>query len=121
MDHKHEAPQDKSKSSQLNQTQGLRLGPKNSLNDAGVSDQDCTLWLDKISLESLVEIKISRFFDQLDSHYPDDLYSLIIEKVEKTLLHQILRRTGYNQAQASKILGINRNTLRKKMKYFGLG
>jgi len=84
-------------------------------------DPNLFAWLDKTSLEALVEIKISRFFDQLDSHYPDDLYSMILCKIEKALLHQILRRTGYNQAQAAKILGINRNTLRKKMTEYNLG
>jgi Fis family transcriptional regulator len=42
-----------------------------------------------------------------------------MKKVEKPLLGQILRRTGGNQVHASKILGINRNTLRKKMKLYG--
>jgi Fis family transcriptional regulator len=40
--------------------------------------------------------------------------------VEKPLLVQILRRVGGNQVQAAKILGINRNTLRKKIKQYGL-
>ena len=76
--------------------------------------------LDKYSLESIVEHKIARFLDQIGSYYPDDLYDLIMSKVEKPLLHQILRRTGHNQVHAAKVLGINRNTLRKKMKEFGL-
>jgi Fis family transcriptional regulator len=43
-----------------------------------------------------------------------------MSKVEKPLLIQILRRVGGNQVQAAKILGINRNTLRKKIKLYGL-
>ena len=82
-------------------------------------DQDLISRLDKHSLEAIVELKIARFLDQIGTFYPDDLYELIIKKVEKPLLNQILRRTGGNQVHASKILGINRNTLRKKMKLHG--
>jgi DNA-binding protein Fis len=82
-------------------------------------DQDLAVRLDKHSLEAIVELKISRFLDQIGTFYPEDLHSLIIKKVEKPLLGQILRRTGGNQVHASKILGINRNTLRKKMKLYG--
>lgn len=89
--------------------------------DSGSSqiDQDLAVRLDKYALEAIVELKISRFLDQIGSYYPEDLHSLIMKKVEKPLLGQILRRTGGNQVHASKILGINRNTLRKKMKIYG--
>ena len=84
------------------------------------SDLEFTTKLDGFSLESVVEHKISRFLDQVGSMYPEDLHSLILGKVEKPLLTQILRRTGGNQVHASRILGINRNTLRKKMKIHGV-
>ncbi len=76
--------------------------------------------LESLSIESAVEYKISRFLDQTGTSYPEDLYALIVEKVEKPLLSQILRRTGGNQVHAARILGINRNTLRKKMKLHAL-
>lgn len=82
-------------------------------------DQDLASKLDKHSLEAIVEMKIARFLDQIGSFYPEDLHELIMAKVEKPLIGQILRRTGGNQVHASKILGINRNTLRKKMKIYG--
>ena len=75
--------------------------------------------IDSFSLENLVDVKIGRFLDQLGKFYPEGLYDLIMSKVEKPLLGQILKRTGGNQVHASKILGINRNTLRKKMKLHG--
>ena len=93
---------------------------KNEANSQNVQiEQDLAVRLDKHSLEAIVELKISRFLDQIGSYYPEDLHSLIMKKVEKPLLGQILRRTGGNQVHASKILGINRNTLRKKMKIYG--
>lgn len=82
-------------------------------------DHELASRLDKHSLEAIVDLKISRFLDQIGTFYPEDLHVLIMKKVEKPLLAQILRRTGGNQVHASKILGINRNTLRKKMKLYG--
>jgi Fis family transcriptional regulator len=75
--------------------------------------------LDNYSLEDIVEVKISRFLDQISSFHPENLFAMIMGKVEKPLIKQILQRTGGNQVHAAKILGINRNTLRKKMKIFG--
>ena len=44
-----------------------------------------------------------------------NIYSVIIEKVEKSLIENILDYTNGNQLKASEILGLNRNTLRKKI------
>ncbi len=82
------------------------------------SDEALADKLDSYSLESIVELKISRFLDQVGKYYPQNLYALIMKKTEKPLLNQILRRTGGNQVHAARILGINRNTLRKKMKLY---
>lgn len=84
------------------------------------SDPEFSQKLDQHSLEAIVEYKISRFLDQIGTFYPENLHDMIVQKIEKPLLHQVLRRVGGNQVHASKILGINRNTLRKKMKIYGL-
>jgi DNA-binding protein Fis len=76
--------------------------------------------LDSFSLEAIVEMKISRFLDKIGTYYPEDLHALIMSEIEKPLLTQILRRTGGNQVHASRLLGINRNTLRKKIKLYSL-
>ncbi len=85
-----------------------------------IEDADLITRLDQYSIEDVVELKISRFFDQIGTFYPEDVYDLLMSKVEKPLLIQILRRVGGNQVQAAKILGINRNTLRKKIKQYSL-
>ncbi len=85
-----------------------------------IDDVDLASRLDQYSIEDVVELKISRFFDQIGTFYPENVFDLIMSKVEKPLLVQILRRVGGNQVQAAKILGINRNTLRKKIKQYGL-
>lgn len=82
-------------------------------------DEEFIKGLDSYALEDLVELKISRFLDQLGTFYPENLHNLIMQKVEKPLVRQILHRTGGNQVHAARILGINRNTLRKKMKLYG--
>lgn len=76
--------------------------------------------LDSFSLEAVVELKVSRFLDQIGTFYPDNLFELIMKKVERPLLHQLLLRVGGNQVHAARILGINRNTLRKKLRELGL-
>ena len=85
-----------------------------------IDDIDLISRLDKYSIEDVVELKISRFLDQIGTFYPENVHDLLMSKVEKPLLVQILRRVGGNQVQAAKILGINRNTLRKKIKLYGL-
>lgn len=93
-----------------------------SSNPRGISivDEKLIESLDKYSMEDVVELKISRFLDQMGNFQPENMHDLIMCKVEKPLLVQILRRVGGNQVQASRILGINRNTLRKKMKSYNI-
>ena len=45
---------------------------------------------------------------------------MVVAEVEKPLLEVVLKRTGGNQLRAARILGINRNTLRKKLDLYGL-
>ena len=76
---------------------------------------------DHQSLASSAQFHIDRYFD---AHHgdlpPTGLYQRITEEVEKPLLAATLRATGGNQIKAAEILGLNRNTLRKKVKYLEL-
>jgi DNA-binding protein Fis len=56
----------------------------------------------------------------LRSHASANLYDLMIGLVEKPLLRAVLRETDGNQVRAAQILGINRNTLRKKLTEHGI-
>ncbi len=107
--------------SQKNQDAKLISGAQSyRFRGVNIDDPELIGRLDKYSIEDVVELKISRFLDQLGTFYPGDVHELIMSKVEKPLLVQILRRVGGNQVQAAKILGINRNTLRKKIKHYGI-
>jgi two-component system nitrogen regulation response regulator GlnG len=69
----------------------------------------------EMSLEDVVRLKLREYFRQTGDVEPSDLYSLILERVERPLIELTLERTNGNQLQAAAILGINRNTLRKKI------
>ncbi|HEY8369820.1 MAG TPA: sigma-54 dependent transcriptional regulator [Thermodesulfobacteriota bacterium] len=76
--------------------------------------------IDDLSLEELLEVKLRRFLDQMEGLSLSGIYAQVIEVVERPLLKLILERTGGNQVRAAEILGINRNTLRKKLSLLGV-
>ena len=75
---------------------------------------------EQCSLSQSVEAAIKDYFKQLDGHHTANLYDLLLAEVELPLLKATLEHTKGNQCRASKILGINRGTLRKKLKTYGL-
>jgi two-component system nitrogen regulation response regulator GlnG len=72
------------------------------------------------SLEEIVERKLLECVRGLREHASANLYDLMIALVEKPLLRAVLRETAGNQVRAAQILGINRNTLRKKLLEHGI-
>jgi len=70
---------------------------------------------DDLSLEEVVRLKLKEYFRQTRDVEPTDLYTLIMERVERPLIELTLDRTRGNQLKAAAILGINRNTLHKKI------
>jgi Fis family transcriptional regulator len=69
---------------------------------------------------SSITALIERYFDDLDGESCTALYAIILSQVEQPLLETALNRANGNQSKAAKMLGINRNTLRKKMKQYGM-
>lgn len=72
--------------------------------------------LDEIAIEDLVRQKLQLFLSKWDGYDVDDLYDVVIQRVEKPLIELVLQKTEGNQLKAAKMLGINRNTLHKKLK-----
>jgi two-component system, NtrC family, nitrogen regulation response regulator GlnG len=72
------------------------------------------------SLEEIIERKLLECVRGLREHASAHLYDLMIALVEKPLLRAVLRETAGNQVRAAQILGINRNTLRKKLTEHGV-
>ena len=71
-------------------------------------------------LEEVIERKLIECVRGLREHASANLYDLMIGLVEKPLLRAVLRETSGNQVRAAQILGINRNTLRKKLVEHGI-
>lgn len=61
------------------------------------------------------------YFHNLGDQQPSNLYDLVLREVEPPLLEIVMQRTRGNQTKASDLLGINRGTLRKKLRRYGLG
>ncbi len=67
-------------------------------------------------LQKWLDRSVKKYVTKMDGHENGHLYDLIIGGVEKPLIEIVLEETQGNQTQASNILGINRNTLRKKIR-----
>jgi DNA-binding protein Fis len=80
------------------------------------------LWTkkNKKPLREHTEDALKIYFANLNGDKPNDLYDLVIGEVEKPLFKAVLDYTDGNQSQAACILGINRGTLRKKLKTYSL-
>jgi two-component system nitrogen regulation response regulator GlnG len=74
-----------------------------------------SLDVDQLSLEEIIRHKLVDYFRRMEGVDVDNLYSLVIERVERPLIELTLKKTKGNQIRAAQLLGINRNTLRKKI------
>ena len=72
------------------------------------------------SLRETVTSSLHLSFNQMSGHEPEGLYMMYIEEVERPLLELVMQYCKGNQTKAAKYLGINRGTLRKKLKMYGL-
>ena len=71
-------------------------------------------------LASCVRAALDEYFKDLDGQPPHAVYDMVLQCVEKPLLEYVLNRAGGNQSKAAEILGLNRNTLRKKLQQHNL-
>lgn len=63
---------------------------------------------------------LERYFADLDGEKPVGIYDMVIREVEIPMLQSVLQKTRGNQTQAAEMLGITRNTLRRKLTEHGL-
>lgn len=71
-------------------------------------------------IASCVRKAVQRYLDDLDGEPPCPIYNMVIHSVEKPLIEMALKHADGNQTRAAEILGINRNTLRNKIKQLDL-
>lgn len=72
--------------------------------------------LEDLALEEIVHKKLASFLSRFNELDAMELYTTIIQMVERPLISLVLQKTNGNQIQAAKVLGINRNTLRKMIR-----
>jgi len=71
-------------------------------------------------LSALTDEALRNYLKSLNGHRPAELYQLVMGEVEKPLFKTVMEYTAGNQSEAADILGINRGTLRKKLKNYKL-
>jgi Fis family transcriptional regulator len=71
-------------------------------------------------LRDSVKQAVNKYLKQLDNTNIENLYELVMAEVEAPMLEEIMTFTRGNQTKASTMLGINRGTLRKKLKQYGM-
>ena len=76
--------------------------------------------LEDLAFEEMVKSKLAGLLARVDGYPVHDLYEKVLARVERPLFDLVLAHTGGNQLKAAEILGLNRNTLRKKLADLGL-
>ncbi|MGE4634102.1 MAG: DNA-binding transcriptional regulator Fis [Arenicellales bacterium] len=71
-------------------------------------------------LGECVRQSLAVYFADLEGTEAQNLYPLVIGEIEKPLLETVMHQARGNQSRAARMLGINRNTLRKKLAHYGL-
>ena len=66
-------------------------------------------------IDTVVRENLELYFRDLDGEEPHSMHEMLIKAVERPLLEVVMQRTGGNQSKAAEWLGINRNTLRRKL------
>lgn len=71
--------------------------------------------MSKKDIEKCVRASVEAYFSDLQGEKPHSLHDMFIHAAEKPLLEVVMQHAGQNQSLAAQWLGINRNTLRKKL------
>jgi Fis family transcriptional regulator, factor for inversion stimulation protein len=69
----------------------------------------------KNELTDSVRRSLERYFKDMDGEKPTSIYDMVLKNIEKPMIETVLDKAAGNQSLAAEMLGINRNTLRKKM------
>ncbi len=76
--------------------------------------------LEDMPFEDMVRVKIAAFLRRVEGYPVEGMYEDVIGRVERPLLSLVMEHTGGNQLKAAEILGVNRNTLRRKLEQYGI-
>lgn len=73
-----------------------------------------------VPLSASIVQSMQQYLDDLNGEKPSNLHAFFLQEVEKPFLQVVMRHVDHNQSLAAEILGINRNTLRKKLLQYKL-
>jgi Fis family transcriptional regulator len=73
-----------------------------------------------LSIDEAVTRNLEKYFLDLGGSRPSAIYDMVLAAVERPMLEVVMKHAQGNQLKASEMLGINRNTLRKKLQSHGL-
>lgn len=76
--------------------------------------------LNRQTLSDHIKTVLESYFDDLEGHQPTHLYQLVLQEIERPLLETVMQQTRGNQSKAAVVLGLNRGTLRKKLKLYDI-
>ncbi len=76
--------------------------------------------MSKDNIQDVVRKSLEKYFRDLGEQEPTNVYDMVVLTVEKPILEAVMARASGNQSHAAEMLGINRNTLRKKLQQHGL-
>ncbi|TAG34359.1 MAG: Fis family transcriptional regulator [Polaromonas sp.] len=71
--------------------------------------------MSKKYIEECIRTSLEAYFKDLHGTEPDRIYDMMVDAVEKPLLEVVMKHADQNQSRAAQWLGLNRNTLRKKL------
>src|SRR5271163_3400452 len=94
---------------------GSAIRPEDIELEHSASGQRRTPAPDGAELNDLIAQRVSEWFEDPNGEEPRDLYQRMVSELERPLIELALKRAGGNQVKAARMLGLNRNTLRKKI------
>lgn len=72
------------------------------------------------TLRESVSYALNQYFENLEGQEPQEIYDMVMHEVEEPMLKAVMEFTRNNQSRAASIMGLNRGTLRKKLKQFDM-
>ncbi|MBO6752248.1 MULTISPECIES: DNA-binding transcriptional regulator Fis [Spongiibacter] len=98
----------------------MNLSPLSAAESSPANDAPVDDIAQAKTLRDSVAIALNNYFSNLDGQDVSDVYNMVLSEVEAPLLEEVMKYTRNNQTRASQMLGLNRGTLRKKLKQYDL-
>jgi Fis family transcriptional regulator len=111
----------KSNSAHSSTTGSAERGSNSSTNSRkSAAKTPATTASDATPIDATVRTSVRQYLTEIDGELPTDFYQLVLSQVEAPLLEEVMRHTRNNQTSAAHLLGLNRGTLRKKLRLYKL-